>query len=92
MHTIILKLPLEETLAQLRQALAGTGLLLVQPLGPTQTTLSWSTPLTSVEPGQPAALAAADSMGQLNQVLAELRYEATIMGLAGNPVDNDNNW
>ncbi|MDJ0367712.1 hypothetical protein QMK33_21410 [Hymenobacter sp. H14-R3] len=92
MHTIVLKLPLEETLAQLRQALAGTGLLLVQQLGPTQTALSWSDPLASVEPGQPLALAAADAQRQLNQVLAELRAESALMGLVGNPANTHTNW
>ncbi len=136
MQTIVLKFPLEETLARLRQGLADAGLLLVQereypaallmaglPLrhllvldpatvgpvaagspahlpaalllllvqrqGPVHTTLAWNEPLATAAPTPAAAAAQAALQRQLNRVLADLRREAVVLGLAANPVEGD---
>lgn len=64
-------------------------LLLVQPQGATHTTLAWNEPLATAAPTPAAAATQSALLRQLTRVLADLRREATVLGLAANPLDGD---
>ena len=68
-------------------------LLLVQSQGATRTALAWDEPLTTAAPTPaptPAAAAAQAALQrQFHAVLADLRYEAMVLGLAANPTNEE---